>query len=113
MGSIFLVFSLPCRLCSIEESAAKKQARIDSKQEVIVGVNKYKLAKQDATDVLRIDNTKVREQQVAKLAVRIVHFSKASVLGLMCVAAWRMLLLRRLLLLLQRRLLLRLRLRVI
>jgi methylmalonyl-CoA mutase len=55
----------------IEESATRKQARIDSKQEVIVGVNKYRLSeemeKAEAIDVLRIENTKVREKQVARI----------------------------------------------
>mmetsp|Transcript_13625 Transcript_13625/g.16525 ORF Transcript_13625/g.16525 Transcript_13625/m.16525 type:complete len:749 (-) Transcript_13625:64-2310(-) len=51
----------------IEESAAKKQARIDSQQEVIVGVNKYKLEKEDLVDVLAIDNKRVREGQVNRL----------------------------------------------
>jgi methylmalonyl-CoA mutase len=55
----------------IEESAARKQARIDSGSEVIVGVNKYKLANAEQVDVLTIDNKAVREQQIAKLkAVR-------------------------------------------
>ncbi|XP_071812126.1 methylmalonyl-CoA mutase, mitochondrial-like [Apostichopus japonicus] len=51
----------------IEECAAKKQARIDSGQEVIVGVNKYRLETEEQVDVLSIDNTKVRETQIAKL----------------------------------------------
>ncbi|XP_077978455.1 methylmalonyl-CoA mutase, mitochondrial-like [Glandiceps talaboti] len=51
----------------IEECAARRQARIDSKQEVIVGVNKYKLDKEDSIDVLQIDNTRVREEQIARL----------------------------------------------
>ncbi|GAB1480777.1 methylmalonyl-CoA mutase [Paracoccaceae bacterium] len=51
----------------IEESAAKRQALIDRGQEVIVGVNKYKLAKQDPIDILDIDNVKVREAQIARL----------------------------------------------
>ena len=51
----------------IEEAAAKKQARIDSGEDVIVGVNKYQLADEDPIDVLQIDNTKVREAQVARL----------------------------------------------
>lgn len=51
----------------IEECAAKKQARIDSGQEVIVGVNKYKLANEDPVEVRTVDNTKVREGQIAKL----------------------------------------------
>lgn len=51
----------------IEECAAKRQARIDSASETIVGVNKYRLEKEEAIDVLVVDNTKVREQQVEKL----------------------------------------------
>ena len=51
----------------IEEAAARKQARIDRAEDVIVGVNKYILANEDAVDVLEIDNTKVREQQIARL----------------------------------------------
>ncbi|UFS57012.1 methylmalonyl-CoA mutase [Comamonadaceae bacterium M7527] len=53
----------------IEASAAEKQARIDSGKDVIVGVNKYKLAKEDAVDTLDIDNVKVRDQQIAQLKV--------------------------------------------
>lgn len=52
----------------IEASAAEKQARIDSGQDVIVGVNKYKLDKKDPVDILDIDNVKVREGQIARLA---------------------------------------------
>jgi methylmalonyl-CoA mutase len=52
----------------IEESAARRQAMIDRGEEVIVGVNKYRLAKQDPIDILDIDNMKVREAQVARLA---------------------------------------------
>ncbi|GEM46204.1 methylmalonyl-CoA mutase [Deinococcus cellulosilyticus NBRC 106333 = KACC 11606] len=51
----------------IEESAARKQARIDSGQDVIVGVNKYRLDSETPVDVLQIDNVKVREQQIARL----------------------------------------------
>jgi len=51
----------------IEESAARKQARVDSGQDVLVGVNKYRLAKEDPVDVLSIDNTKVRQGQVNRL----------------------------------------------
>jgi len=51
----------------IEESAAKKQAAIDSGRDVIVGVNKYRLAKEEPLDVLDIDNTAVREAQIARL----------------------------------------------
>jgi methylmalonyl-CoA mutase len=52
----------------IEESAARRQAKIDQGHEVIVGVNKYQLAHEPDIDVLDIDNTKVRESQVARLA---------------------------------------------
>jgi methylmalonyl-CoA mutase len=45
----------------IEASAAEKQARIDSGKDVIVGVNKYKLAKEDPVEILEVDNVKVRE----------------------------------------------------
>ncbi len=51
----------------VETCAADKQARIDSGQDVIVGVNKYKLAREDAIDILDIDNHLVREAQVARL----------------------------------------------
>jgi len=51
----------------IEEAAAKKQARIDSVQEVVVGVNKYRLETQDEQEVLSIDNAAVRTAQVAKI----------------------------------------------
>ena len=51
----------------IEKSAAERQARIDSQQEVIVGVNKYQLEKEDQIDVLQIDNTKVRQQQINRI----------------------------------------------
>jgi methylmalonyl-CoA mutase len=51
----------------IEASAAEKQARIDSGQDVIVGVNKYKLKSQDKVDILEVDNVKVRDGQIALL----------------------------------------------
>ena len=51
----------------IEESAARRQAMIDRGEEVIVGVNKYRLAKEDHLDILDIDNVKVREAQIARL----------------------------------------------
>ena len=51
----------------IEEAAAKKKSRIDSGQDVIVGVNKYKLAKEDPVPVLQIDNTTVRQKQIDRL----------------------------------------------
>ena len=51
----------------IEAAAAEKQARIDSGKDVIVGVNKYKLAKEDPIDILAIDNVKVRDGQIDRL----------------------------------------------
>ena len=51
----------------IEECAAKKQARIDSGKDIIVGVNSYRLQKEETVNVLAIDNTKVRESQIAKI----------------------------------------------
>jgi methylmalonyl-CoA mutase len=51
----------------IEASAAEKQARIDSGADVIVGVNKYKLDKEDPIDILDVDNVKVRDGQIARL----------------------------------------------
>lgn len=51
----------------IEELAARRQAMIDRGEEVIVGVNKYRLAKEDPIDILDIDNQKVRESQIARL----------------------------------------------
>jgi len=51
----------------IEESAAKKQARIDRGQDVIVGVNKYRSSFETPLEVLDIDNARVRESQIARL----------------------------------------------
>ncbi|UZO82677.1 methylmalonyl-CoA mutase [Aquimarina sp. ERC-38] len=51
----------------IEEAAAQKQAKIDNGSEVIVGVNKYKLEKEDPLVTLKVDNQKVRESQIAAL----------------------------------------------
>ncbi|MCX7622124.1 MAG: methylmalonyl-CoA mutase family protein, partial [Acidimicrobiales bacterium] len=51
----------------IEESAARRQARVDRGEEVVVGVNKYVVDQPELVDVLDIDNTKVREEQIAKL----------------------------------------------
>ncbi len=51
----------------IEESAARRQAMIDRGEEVVVGVNKYRLAQEDEIDILDIDNAAVREAQVARL----------------------------------------------
>jgi methylmalonyl-CoA mutase len=51
----------------IEEAAARTQAKIDSGQQIIVGVNKYKLDKQAPIDILEVDNTAVRLQQIERL----------------------------------------------
>ncbi|MGR3821342.1 MAG: methylmalonyl-CoA mutase [Salipiger marinus] len=51
----------------IEESAARRQAQIDRGEDVIVGVNKYRLAQQDPIDILDIDNARVRDSQIAAL----------------------------------------------
>jgi methylmalonyl-CoA mutase len=51
----------------IEEAAARKQARIDSGKDVIVGVNKYRLAKEAPMDTLEVDNTAVRDSQIKRL----------------------------------------------
>ena len=51
----------------IEEAAARKQARIDSRIDTIVGVNKYRLDKEAPIETLEVDNTKVREAQIARL----------------------------------------------
>jgi len=52
----------------IEEAAAMKQARIDAEQEIIVGVNRFQHAEETQIDLLEVDNTKVRTQQVEQLA---------------------------------------------
>ncbi len=52
----------------IEEAAAKKQARIDSNEDVIVGVNKYQLENEDDLHILEVDNEQVRKQQIERLA---------------------------------------------
>jgi len=52
----------------IEEAAARRQAKIDSGMETIVGVNKFRLEKEDPLDILDVDNAAVREAQIARLA---------------------------------------------
>ena len=52
----------------IEEAAARKQAKIDSGIESIIGINKYKLDKEDPIETLEVDNTAVRESQLKRLA---------------------------------------------
>ncbi len=51
----------------IEEAAARKQARIDANKDIIVGVNKYRLEKEDPLEILEVDNMAVRESQLARL----------------------------------------------
>jgi methylmalonyl-CoA mutase len=57
---------MPKRL--IEEAAAARQARVDKGEDVIVGVNKYKLANEDLLETLEVDNDLVRQGQIARLA---------------------------------------------
>ena len=51
----------------IEEAAAKKQAQIDSGKEIIIGVNKFRLAEEEPIDILNIDNTVVRQKQIDRI----------------------------------------------
>ena len=51
----------------IEEAAARKQARIDSNKDIIIGVNRYTVEKQDKIEILEVDNTKVLNAQLARL----------------------------------------------
>ncbi|XP_037699276.1 methylmalonyl-CoA mutase, mitochondrial isoform X2 [Choloepus didactylus] len=69
----------------IEECAARRQARIDSGSEVIVGVNKYQLEKEESVDVLAIDNTSVRNRQIEKL--KKVKSSRDQALAERCLVA--------------------------
>nr|MBA3325682.1 methylmalonyl-CoA mutase [Paracoccaceae bacterium] len=52
----------------IEESAARRQAAVDRGDEVIVGVNRYRMAEEDAIDIRDVDNAAVRDAQIARLA---------------------------------------------
>jgi methylmalonyl-CoA mutase len=63
----------------IEEAAARKQARIDSGEDVIVGINKYRLDKEAPIDILNVDNTAVRESQVKRLNELRAHRDSAAV----------------------------------
>jgi methylmalonyl-CoA mutase len=51
----------------IEEASAARAARVDRNEDVIVGVNKYKLAEQDSIDILDVDNHAVRDSQIARI----------------------------------------------
>jgi methylmalonyl-CoA mutase len=63
----------------IEAAAAEKQARIDSGKDVIVGVNKYRPQNEDSFEILEVDNVKVREKQIARLAQVRAHRDAARV----------------------------------
>ena len=51
----------------IEEAAARTQARVDAGKQTIIGINKYRLEKEDPIDILEVDNSEVRKQQIARL----------------------------------------------
>jgi methylmalonyl-CoA mutase len=63
----------------IEEAAARKQARIDSGKDIIVGLNKYRLEKEDPLEILDVDNTAVRESQIQRLKELRVNRNEAEV----------------------------------
>ena len=63
----------------IEEAAARKQSRIDSGLEKIIGINEYRLAHEDPIEILDVDNTKVRESQIARLKDLRAHRDEAKV----------------------------------
>ena len=63
----------------IEEAAARTQARIDSGKQTIVGVNKYRLEKEAPIDILEIDNTEVRKEQIERLEDLRAHRDEAAV----------------------------------
>ncbi len=63
----------------IEEAAARTQARIDSGKQSIIGVNKYRLEKEDPIDILEIDNTEVRKEQIERLNEVKAHRDEAAV----------------------------------
>ncbi|MBN2762677.1 MAG: methylmalonyl-CoA mutase [Bacteroidales bacterium] len=65
----------------IEEAAARKQARIDSGKDIIVGVNKYKLDKEDPIDILEVDNSAVRQAQICRLEQLRAQRDNAAVKG--------------------------------
>ncbi|MBT8318431.1 MAG: methylmalonyl-CoA mutase [Lutibacter sp.] len=67
LGGMTKAIELGIPKMRIEEAAAKKQARIDSNQDVIVGVNKYKLDQEDPLQILEVDNDAVRSSQIERL----------------------------------------------
>ncbi len=68
LGGMALAIESGIPKMRIEEASARKQARIDSGKDVIVGVNKYRLEKEDPIDTLEVDNTAVRDAQLKRLA---------------------------------------------
>ena len=68
MGGMALAIEAGVPKMRIEEAAARTQARIDSGRQVLVGVNRWKPAHDEAPEVLRIDNAAVRASQIARLA---------------------------------------------
>ena len=67
VGGMVKAIELGIPKMRIEESSAKRQARIDSKEETIVGVNKYKPTEKQKINILSIDNEKVRKKQISRL----------------------------------------------
>jgi len=67
LGGMTKAIELGIPKLRIEEAAARKQARIDSNQDIIVGVNKYRLEKEDPLQILDVDNQMVRKQQLELL----------------------------------------------
>jgi len=67
LGGMTKAIELGIPKMRIEEAAAKKQARIDSNQDIIVGVNKYKLDQEDPLQILEVDNDAVRASQIERL----------------------------------------------
>ena len=67
LGGMTKAIELGIPKMRIEEAAAKKQAKIDSCQDTIVGVNKYQLKQEDPLQILEVDNDAVRESQISRL----------------------------------------------
>ncbi|WP_457619129.1 methylmalonyl-CoA mutase [Lutibacter sp.] len=67
LGGMTKAIELGIPKMRIEEASAKKQARIDSNQDIIVGVNKFKLLQEDPLQILEVDNDAVRNSQIIRL----------------------------------------------
>ncbi|MBE0565882.1 MAG: methylmalonyl-CoA mutase, partial [Krumholzibacteria bacterium] len=67
MGGMAAAISAGLPKLRIEEASARRQAHIDSGQDVIVGVNRYRLEQEDPLEILEVDNTEVRRQQIRRL----------------------------------------------